>query len=427
MTTLLAIAEGAARLVSGSGRRPLGFEVFAESVERLTESPGFWGDEIEPSLRVLLNAYEAEAELSALGRLAVRWDIVRYLANLRRLAEEEYRDPEIGSEPIEAPIVITGLPRSGSTFLHTLLAEDPANLVLRTWQAIYPYPSDGRRGIDHTALRVDRQLRSFALLTPGIRNLYPLDGRAPQECTEITAHVFQSLRFEATHHVPSYKHWLKGHGHLAAYQFHKRFLRHIQHQNPGRRWVLKSPDHVFAIEALASVYPDARIVFMHRDPKRVIPSVAQLTEALRVPFTQRVDLKQIGRQVTADWTAGATKMIDVVRSGLFPHKRIFHLHYHDLVSRPLDAIRRLYGHFDLTLDAEAAERIGAVVAAKPDGGYGRNSYSFDRHGIDPDDLRARFRDYTHYFDVALDADPASGRSDPPGIVASRRSSPHVDS
>jgi hypothetical protein len=405
----------------------LDFEVFAESVRRFTESPGFWSDQIESPLRVLLNAYESEAALSALGRLAVRWDIARYLANLRRLAEEEHRDPEIGSEAIEAPIVITGLPRSGSTFLHTLLAEDPANLVLRCWQAIYPYPEDGRKGVDHLALRVDRQLRSFALLTPGIRNLYPLDGRAPQECTEITAHIFQSLRFEATHHVPSYKHWLKNCGHLAAYRFHRRFLRHIQHQNPGRRWVLKSPDHVFAIEALASVYPDARIVFMHRDPKRVIPSVAQLTEALRVPFTRRIDLRQIGRQVTDDWTAGATRMIDVIRSGLFPPERIFHLHYQDMVSRPLDAIRRLYRHFGLTLGADAAERIGAAIAAKPDGGYGRNSYSFDRHGLDPDDLHERFRDYTRYFDVALEAVPASGRSDPPEIAAGLRASPYVDS
>ncbi len=406
---LLSIAEWAASLVPKRGR-PLDLGLFSQSLDRVSGPDGFWRDDLEIPLRVLIESYEAEASLSALGRLVVQWDITRYLSNLRRLREEGAKAPEIGDEPIEAPIVITGVPRSGSTFLHGLLAEDPANLVLRCWQTIYPYPLVGRRGrsdrggIDRRPLRVDRQLKSFAFLTPGIRDLYPLDGWAAQECTEVTAHVFQSRRFDGTHHVPSYRKWLNGHGHLSAYRFHKRFLQHLQYQIPGRQtprrqWVLKSPDHVFALEALLLVYPDARIVMMHRDPLKVLPSVAQLTEILRVPFAKKIDLLQIGRQVTGDWATGTAIMVDKIRRGQIPPERVFHLHYREVASRPMETIKRLYRHFDIALSMEAADRMSALIAAKPNGGYGRNAYSFERHGIDPEDVRHRFADYMQYFDI----------------------------
>src|SRR5208337_341980 len=144
-------------------------------------------------------------------------------------------------------------------------------------------------------------------LAPAFQALHPLEAISPQECSEITAHVFRSLRFDTNYHIPSYRAWLDADpvGHLPAYQFHRRFLQHLQHQAGPRasppRWVLKCPDHLFALEAIRAVYPDARLVFVHRDPVKVLLSVARLTEVLRRPFTRDLDPRTIGRDESARW------------------------------------------------------------------------------------------------------------------------------
>jgi hypothetical protein len=136
-----------------------------------------------------------EGNLSLVGRIATRWDAVRFLSNLLRLCDEETRAPEIPDPPVARPIFIAGLPRSGTTFLHSLLAEDPANLVPRVWQLIHPYPpKNSAAGPDRRPRQVTRQLRLFALLAPDFRRMHPIDAGSPQECSEITAYVFASLR-----------------------------------------------------------------------------------------------------------------------------------------------------------------------------------------------------------------------------------------
>jgi len=366
---------------------------------------GCWSDEIAEALSVLLPAYEQEASLSALGRMAARWDLERCLTNLRRLNAEEARTPAILDERIVAPIIITGLPRTGSTFLHRLLAEDSENLVLRVFQTIYPYPLASNAGSrDRRPDLVGRQLRGFELLAPEMRDVAPTEARDPQECTETMVHLFQSLRLDTTHNIPSYRAWLDHHGYLPAYRFHKRFLQHLQHQAGKGRWILKSPDHVFALDAMLSVYPDARVVFLHRDPLQVIPSVAYLTEVLRRPFTTQIDRKGIGDQVTRDWIRGAANMVEASRSGRFPEAQILHLHYRDLVGRPLETIDLIYRRFGIDMDEPSRARIAQTVAARPNGGYGRNAYSFAAHGLDPDALRYGFRDYMNHFGLDSETD-----------------------
>jgi hypothetical protein len=406
---ILPIAEFGADVMAKV--RPLpDLEASAETFLRSVEPAEAGRSEIEEPLRVLLAAYEQEASLTALGRAAIRWDVKRYVANLSRLYAEEQKNPAILEQPIEAPIIITGVPRSGTTFLHSLMAEDPANQVLQSWQAIYPYPAPGRTGArDKRPRDVDRQLRSFALLAPEIRDVHLLWSQSPQECTEITGHLFQSLRFDTTHNIPSYRSWLNRRGHVAAYKFHKRFLQHLQYQNGGRRrWVLKAPDHLFAFEALREVYPDARIVFVHRDPLRVIQSVAQLTEILRRPFTTALDRIEIGRQVTRDWVYAALKMVEVSRDSWFPPSQILNLHYREVISRPLETVGKVYAHFGVSAGDNANELMSRWMAAMPNGGYARNAYSFERHGLNRQELSERFQPYMEHFGVEPEAPRSTG-------------------
>ena len=198
------------------------------------------------------------------------------------LQDAATRTPSINDETIRQPIFITGLPRSGTTFLHRLMLTDPGNRAPTVWETIYPSPIAGSR--EQRIAKVARQLRAFDWLAPAFRALHPLEATSPQECSEITAHVFRSLRFDTTHHIPSYRNWLDAEvlRHLPAYRFHKRFLQYLQHQDGvACRWVVKCPEHLFALQSIRAVYPDARVVFVHRDPVKVLLSQSRLTEVLR--------------------------------------------------------------------------------------------------------------------------------------------------
>jgi hypothetical protein len=356
---------------------------------------------VEGALTRLLRAYEEEANLSIFGAAAARWDILRCLINLIRFEKEEADDPQILHRVIEKPIFVTGLPRSGTTFLHSLAAMDPANRAPLCWQTICPYPPlRSAKGSDNRRNRVAVQLRTFERLTPGIGQLHPLSADAPQECTDITAQIFESLRFDTTHHIPSYQRWLEAKGHLDAYCFHKRFLQHLQSQSGAGQWFLKCPDHVFAFDAIDAVYPDARFVFVHRDPLSVLPSVAKLTALLRAPFTRGLDRLQIGRQVSGRWVQGARLIVERCRRWDGARDRIFHVHYEDLTAKPLDVMAALYDRFGLELRDAARGQMRDFLERTPRGGYGNNRYSFEEFGLEREELQQHFADYVRLFDVA---------------------------
>lgn len=403
-------------------REPLSADQVIALARRRTGLSNFGETAFLDPLQKLLRACCEDANLSLVGRVATRWDMVRFLSNLLRLFDEEQRAPEILARPVDRPIFISGLPRSGTTFLHSLLAEDPANLVPRVWQLIHPYPPrNSGSGPDRRAQRVARQLRLFGLLAPDFRRMHPIDAGSPQECSEITAHVFTSLRFDTTYFIPGYRRWLDETGHLDAYRFHKRFLQHLQHQTTdGGRWVLKCPDHVFALDAIRAVYPDARLVFVHRDPLAVLLSVARLTETLRRPFTRTIDKADIGRQDSDRWLAATELMIAAARENHFAES-IFHVQYLDLVRDPVGTVAALYGHFGDTLHPDAADRIGRLVEAKPNGGYGAHGSRLEEYGLDASLERERYARYMAHF--GIQPEPQRRPAPQRGSARSARSSP----
>ena len=202
---VLSLADGVADTL-GLLRRPLEAEPLLATARRRSGLSEFGDSSFIDPLRRLLSACMDEASLSLVGRMATRWDVVRFLTNLLRFQDAEAKDAGILRQQIERPIFITGLPRSGTTFLHRLLLNDPENRAPLVWQTIYPYPP--ARGPDTRPARVARQLRAFERLAPEFRALHPLDATSPQECSEITAHVFRSLRFDTTYQIPSYRNWL---------------------------------------------------------------------------------------------------------------------------------------------------------------------------------------------------------------------------
>jgi hypothetical protein len=281
------------------------------------------------------------------------------------------------------------------------MAEDASNLVPRCWQTIYPYPLAGEAPGDtaRRRRRVDRQFRAFGRLAPELQKVHPLGAEIPQECSEITAHVFRSPRLDTIHYVPSYSAWLDSTGHLEAYRFHKRFLQHMQHQSGAGRCVLKCPEHVFALDPIMEVYPDAHFVLVHRDPLHILASVARLTEILRAPFSRHIDRRVIGRQVAERWVDGAVRIVEAARDEAIPAGRVFHVHHEQLVGDPFGTVAAIYRCFGMELSDAATERIGSFVAERPHGDYGQNEYRLEEYGLDADDLRGKFRGYTEYFGI----------------------------
>lgn len=375
--------------------RPFSVERLLAAAERQTglRAPG---DRQQEPLRRLLESLTTEADLSCVGRAAVRWDTLRFLRNGLRLRAEEQQNCSIVREPIDRPIFITGLPRSGTTFLHRLMLEDAQNRAPLVWETIYPVPgthADGKR------TQVNRQLRAFERLAPEFRGLHPLTADSPQECSEISAHVFRSYRFDSTFHVPSYRRWLDAEGSQEGYLFQRRFLQHLQRAKGPRRWVLKCPDHLFALHDLRAAFPDARVVFVHRDPVKVLLSVCKLTEVLRRPFSRTVDRVAIGRQESARWLTGTERMIRACRVPIFSEP-ICHVFYTDLVANPLKTLAQVYDHFHLDLDDRTSGRIARAVADRPNGGYGRHDYRFEDHGLHAEAEREKFQSYMDFFDIS---------------------------
>jgi hypothetical protein len=357
-----------------------------------------------PALERLIASCNRESDLNSLGRQAVKFEIRRSLHNLLEFERRERSNPALLRRPIERPIFITGMPRSGSTFLHRLLVRDPLVAAPLSWRLVHPHPSAaGRLGEGLNRARVQAQFYLMRILAPELNTLHEVAAGEPEECTDITAQVFQSLRYDSVYRVPSYQSWLQRHGHVEAYRFHKRFLQHLDAQAPGRRWILKSPDHVFALEAIHVVYPDAQWVFIHRDPVAVLASVARLTEVLRRPFSHRVDRAEIGQQVCASWLDGAQRMMRMAAAS----PSILHLHYREIVADPQKVADRLFRHGAHASSDEAARRMRKWLGNRSNRRHRQRHYDLESFGLDPNTLRAQFKPYTDAFAIELEWPPAA--------------------
>lgn len=361
----------------------------------------FGGDEFQEPLRRLLMAYETEARFTTVGRLAARRDTVSLLANRLRLVEDRKRSPAIAHEVVRRPLFIVGLPRTGSTLLHHLLAQDPASRVLQAWEVMHPSPPPerSRYETDPRIARAERQLRWLDRMAPEFKAIHPLGAQLALECIAVMSYSFLSSRFHTTYHVPSYQQWLERQDLQPAYELHRRVLQHLQWRTPAERWILKAPSHLYGLEALFETYPDAVVVQTHREPLVVLASVASLTAVLQRAFTDRLDLGEIGDEVTRRWANGLERAMHLRQSGRVPGDRLFDVHYHDLLADPIAVVRRIYTRFDVPFTGEAERRMRHHLAANPQGKHGKHRYSLTSFGLDPEELTHRFKTYREHFGV----------------------------
>ena len=363
-----------------------------------------FGDEgfLEP-LSVLLDSLEREANLHDAGRSAQRARIVASLAT--RLSAQDWftRHPEILAEPIDEPLFVIALPRSGTTLLHRLLAADPDAQAVLWWECRSPAPwpgSDWERGDDPRIADAHAQVKAILEAVPELASIHPWDPEGPDEEILLLEHSFLSHVPESGARIPSYNAWLDRQDLTPAYAYLKKLLQFLQWQKrrsgrAGSRWVLKAPFHLGFLDTLFATFPDARIVQCHRDPCQTLPSIASMYAALWRLASDEVDLHEIGRHCLARYGNALTRCLDA-RERL-PAERFLDVPYDDLLADPIGAVRRIHAFVGCGLDvrAEAAMRRHLVDQARDK--RAAHSYSAARFGFTEADLGAAFADYRARF------------------------------
>jgi hypothetical protein len=331
----------------------------------------FGGEEFVEPLSCLLESCQREARLNVIGRMALRSDVVRILCNRLRLQRDRRLYPEIAKQQIREPLFIVGLPRSGTTLLHILLAADPAHRVPLTWEVMSPSPpssADEQRRIR----RASRDLKLFRWLAPTFEHVHATGAELPQECVSLMSPSFLSDQFDTMYNIPSYRAWFFSRDLRPVYEFHRWFLQHLQRRRSAERWVLKAPAHMFAPMTLLSVYRDARFVQIHRDPVETMASVSSLVTILRRVFSDAVDPVQVGRDAIAYWAQALNNFMRA-RDRL-NGDRICDLRYDRLRRDPIAAVRRVYEHFGWTLAGNAERRMQTVLAQQSPQQNGMHRY-----------------------------------------------------
>ena len=353
-------------------------------------------------LRVLLDSLETEAELSMLGRVIARTDVVRLLVNRLYMADAQRRHPEIAAAPIERPLFIVGLPRTGTTILHELMAQDPANRVPMTWEVmhVHPPPERATYETDPRIAAVEKHLAGVDRLIPNFKSMHPMGARLPQECVALTAHDFASMLFSTTHTVPSYQAWLDRADLGWVYASHRRQLQYLQWHCPADRWVLKSPGHLWSLDALLGEYPDARIVQTHRDPLKVVASLASLVALLRGMASDRIDRAAIGAEWTARLANGLQRATDVRTRLLRDDAQVFDMHFPAFIRDEVGMVRRIYTHFGMQLSADAEARMRRFLSANPRDKHGAHRYTLADASLDAATERRRYAAYQQRFGIA---------------------------
>jgi Sulfotransferase family len=359
----------------------------------------FGDDRFREGLAIYCESVSAEAELSEMGQLAVRGTIISSLANRLRVVDWAHRHEDVGAEAIEAPTVVIGMFRAGTTLLSCLFDLDRHNRTLLRWEAgdsvPPPTPADHRSGP-----RVDAAREQGALmeqLNPKMSAVHHEEADGPTECIAVMSQDFRSLSWEAISNVPAYGRWLLAADQRSAYDYHRLTLQVLQSGGVRGRWTLKSPHHAIALEALTAVYPDARLVLLHRDPVVLCASVCSLIRTLSGTFSD-VDHTAY---ITVHWTAmleESIRRIEAFRAA-HPEHPILDVQYADLVQQPMETLATIYSSLGLTLDDKTRTAIGAYVESHPKGSFGVHGYNLAEFGLNDAELAERFAGYVERYAI----------------------------
>jgi len=354
--------------------------------------------------RLLVSEMNTTAELTLVGRMLARSEVIRSLMSRLRIAEEFRMHPEIDAQVVRAPVFITGMGRSGTSILLELMGEDPAFRPVLSWEWLYPAPAPepATRATDVRARHTAADYDVWDLLSPDFSSMHDLDPEIPNECHTGTLHEFTSPVWGAPHVTPGYDMWLATEGTPQLYAFHHRLLKLLQFRTPGR-FLLKGPGHFGTLPELFAEYPDAKVVITHRDPLKVMPSMFSLLATLRWQRSDVLDVDDVARYVSTGYQFLLDQLVEQRSTGALPEDQIVDVHYDDLMTDPIGALTETYAKLGIELTDDATTRMQAYLAAKPKDRHGSHRYDFADLGLDREEALAGFAPYVEYFGVRSEA------------------------
>jgi hypothetical protein len=359
------------------------------------------GPFVEP-LSLFVSSLEQDARLNQIGQYIARERSLAHIVNRLSYVNDRKLYPAIAQQKIVKPVFIIGLGRTGSTILHDILAQDPANRAPLTWEVTFPSPPPATA----TFLTDPRIAACEAGFPPmderreKFKAMHPMGAQLSQECVVMMGDAMCTPLFHNQFRVTSYEDWVDRSGDWAhVYDFHHRQLQHLQSQHAGDRWVLKTGAHMWGLEHLLRTYPDARIVFTHRDPVKSLTSYASLTALVRSMGSDQVD----GFEVAADWNPRLKRALEhaiTVRTAKeYPQAIFYDMRFSDFIRDQFAVVEKIYDAFGLPMTGEAAEKMKWFIADNPQGKHGIHRYSPEEYGIEPQVVRRDFRPYIERFDL----------------------------
>jgi Sulfotransferase family len=352
-------------------------------------------------LEVLVKASNEEAQLSVVG--APRWEanLVGILSNRLRVLDYLKQHPELLERPIDRPMFVFGLPRTGTTLTINLLSADPARRCLLRWESLKSAPpaAAGALHSDPRCIAEQERLAMSIKYAPQIAAAHYEDADSPSECQFAMAPSFCAQLFDSNVHIPSYHQWLLHKtSYLPAFRFHKQLLQLLQAHNGGR-WTLKNPWHPLFLNDLTTIYPDAELVMTHRDPAEVVGSSCSLIRLVRPMFSDFLDLRKIAAQMIDTFD------LMIQRQNEYRDKHgersIYDIQYLEQLRDPVGQMRKLYAHFGEQLTPEAEAAMSKLLANNPQGKHGKHNYSLEEFGLTAAGVRQHFRDYCERFGIPL--------------------------
>jgi Sulfotransferase family len=398
--------------LAGRGANAIGLQPISLSLDKLLQKAmdntglsDFGENDFRAPLALLLDGLETEAELSLLGRIIAKSDLLRTLENRLGFVELFKQHPEIAEQEIERPIFVVGPPRSGTTIFHDLLVMDPDNRVPLTWETARPLPppeaatyrTDPRIALAQADLdQVDR-------LLPEFKKMHPMGAQRAQECVTMTSYDFTSMIYLVQFFVPTYDRWVVECDMRSALKWHRRFLQVLQWKAPGKRWALKSPQHLWHLQHIHREYPDALFVQTHRDPVKIVISTSNLAAHLQSMGSDHADVRKVTHYYAKALAQGYNNTVAYRKSGLLPQSQVVDLYFRDFMADQVGTVRRAYDHFGLALPDSAATAMQSFLDENPANKHGKHEYSLANSGMEEAELRALFTDYEAYFNVPREA------------------------